>query len=243
MNQLLLTLALLILTGYQGTNTPTLMLPELDGALIHLWKSAHDVNAKQLTQGFERVEKTWLSYRQEFVDKAIPHFDMDITAQDIDRSIKLMKDAVAKDDHASIRYISYKILKDFREIRRCVQAETYALDELLITYDLYIEFHRAADDPMMGLYEWNEFVHIYDEMRCQFDRYQIAASMAFRDDRLSIEKRDHDSLVLDALACLTRFEVELGEAYSPDFQEPCDEIGEALFNLIGLYESELPPLN
>jgi hypothetical protein len=232
MKSLVIILLVITTTQLGGQEPNVFTYPELDAQLITLWMHAERGEAKQLSMIYDDLQTSWQLSKDEISFKKLRHFDVDDFIDTQERIISEMRQQVVGKDYSELAANSYILLENFHEVRTYFTSDLYPLDELLSAFSLYDQLHEAVDDPMLGLFEWNDFIQLFIDFKKQFKRYSVLAEPGF----------DHEKHVLFKLAvqrvfdCSGEFELALKTAQQTNFIAPCDDTRDALIELIALYQ-------
>ena len=206
--------------------------PTLDAHLISLWVHAENGTANQLPKAYSEVQESWKLIKTHLLTENWKHLDMAAFVTDQDRILTEMHNVILDGKLQKLSLLSFEILQNFREVRTYFTSDLYPLDELLLSFLKYDEIHQAVDDPMLGLYEWKDFVQLFTDFKRQFKRYVVLAEPAFSGEehvlfKLSVQR------VID---CSHEFEKAIETAQQSNFVAPCDDTRDAMLELIALYQ-------
>lgn len=207
--------------------------PEMDQTVISLWMS-EDEHALDKESSVQNIADKWTTIREDIATSNIAHFDKMGFIEDQDIRIASMHKLMAQSKYTKAREEAYVLLSQFREVRQCFTQDDYILDYILDAFDGYIEVHKIIHDEMMGLYEWREFVWFVDKLKI---------SVADLETHLTLSRVEpyHNTLIpsIDKLkGCLNTLDESLGDAYRPDFELPCNELGTSFKELIRAYNHQ-----
>ena len=231
MRQLWLFLSLVLFQPAIAQNNNEFTFPELDAKIISIWLGAYQEDGFEVTQRFVATDDMWQLIREEILEGDLYHFNAEPFLLVQDMLIFEMQVAIDNDDYLGLSELSYEFLAGFRDVRKFFTNDLYPLDELFSAFDIYGELHYAVDDPLLGLYEWPEFVRLLDDFEKQFQKYSVVAEPGF----------DNEGHVLFKLMtqrvrdCSSEFRESLKTAMQNKFVAPCDDTHDALVELIELY--------
>lgn len=207
---------------------------DFDEQLVSIWLDAYRGNTANVEHEMEEASEAWMQIREQILESNILHFAAPTFTMQQDLLMHEMRSAVSNRDFTYFDLMCYEFLAGFREVRTYFTNDLYPLDDLFKSYDIYQELHYAVDDPMLGLYEWKEFVGLFEDFQWQFERYCIMAEPGF-DAEESVLFRLMTQRVRD---CSEEFSNSLKTAMQNNFVAPCDDTQDALVDLIGLYATE-----
>ncbi len=226
----------LILSGLgfnsSGQQLNQFTFPQLDLDVMNLWLAAHNRHQPtQLDELYTVAASDWMLVRADVAAKRLLHFDAESFVVTQDKLLYQMDEAVQLKDVELLEKLAYEFLAGFREVRLYFTNDLYAIDELFTTFDLYQELHHAVDDLLLDLYDWKEFVQLYDVFKAQFDRFCTIADPGFGDEDDVLFKL----MTQRVRDCASDLESAIETAQQGNFIAPCDDTHDALLDLIGLY--------
>ena len=209
--------------------------PELDGHVVSVWSAAYRGNTSVLEQSLAATNEAWDLVSEQIITLHISHFAGASFVNEQSALLQELQRAVEIDDYDDLAFLAYEFLTGFREVRSYFTSDLYPLDELLAAFDLYQELHYAVDDPLLGLYDWKEFVRLFTTFKEQFEHYHRLARPGFHGEDEVLFKL-MSQRVRD---CSAEFEQSLKTAMQNEFVSPCDDTHDALIDLIELYAKPL----
>ena len=220
-----------MLSPLRSQETNSFTFPELDGKLASLWSSAESSMIDTIRSEYDAVEVSWQSTIDDLKNSSLTHLDMSLFIDEQGAILKAMKLAIDRRDYSLVAQQCYTMLNSFREARVNYTNDLYSLDELVSAFSIYDQLHYAVDDPMLGLYDWQDFEQLFVDFRKQFNRYVVIAKPDFRD----LGSLPFDLAVERVHECSREFAIALEGAQQGDFVAPCDDTRDALMDLIALY--------
>lgn len=204
----------------------------LDGKLLDLWIHLQkSPDPEQAIGLMENIKTEWILTRKTIKDNNIEHFDNGAFMDSQDLLIYEAEGSIRDQDWSTAEFYIYHFIWEFREIRDCFTYDEYAFDQLWKTYDAYQQMKYIVNDPMMGLYEWNEFVGLYKDFKEEFKDYKQMSGPQFENST----RGEYIQAIAKVEQCIAEFDIALRSAYQPNFELPCDQIGESLIELFGVY--------
>lgn len=204
---------------------------ELDQKTIDLWLDSQDTNT-DLEESFEDVQKEWFTARKKIEKLSILHFDNEGFIEDQELRLRGIENAIKKDNREVVENESMILLNDFKEVRTCFTNSSYLLDDIMETYKTYLELSEIVHDPMMGLYEWSEFIWLIDQVKCKVEIVELQLGS---DSDQYANIRGMKSAIEKVNYCLKLLDESVQTAFQPNFELPCDETGDALLELINQF--------
>ena len=201
---------------------------ELDQKTILLWLDCQDPNIN-LEQRFDDLQGAWFGARKKIRNTSISHFDNEGFIEDQELRLRAIQRAVQLNKRTTIRDELMILLHEFREVRTCFTTSEYLLDDIMDTYITYLELSEIVHDPMMGLYEWSEFIWLIDQVKCKVETVE---TQLVSDSDQYANRRGMKSAIDKVNYCLKVLDESVQTAYQPNFELPCDETGDALIELI-----------
>ena len=230
---LIISLFALSLLSQPRCNIDELVFPEFEQAAITLWKSNADrtsINAKlnKLKMQWEQTKTSYPFGKKEIIE--LINFE---TA--IDQIFFLIDRSNAASNFNRVKDFAHQIILECRSLRQCLSDDVLSLDLIWNMDDLFHEISTTVEDPMFGLYEWEEFEGMVNELSLYWTDYthmddeQIAGFYPKLDFGLHSKQKEKVN------KCLEDFINSLESGFQDDFKLPCNELGNALKELIALY--------
>ncbi len=220
-----------------GQNDNLFTFPELESDLITLWTS---MGERQDSLGadisLDTLKSHWLPVREKIRTLNLKHLASEALVAEFDLLIYEIEIATDQGDRALVGQKARDFLEGFREVRHYFTSDLYPLDELWFAYDIYEEIYLTVNDPMLGLYDWGEFLLLFDDFQRQFEKYMVLAKPGFKGEQRVV----FEILIQSVLDCSSEFAKALQSANQEDFVAPCDETGQALRELMSLYSTRAP---
>ncbi|NND33860.1 MAG: hypothetical protein HKN76_14820 [Saprospiraceae bacterium] len=232
LRKLLIFLLVAFLTKLNSQEANIFTYPDVDAQLIKLWIQAEKSAGYQLTETYMGLETIWYMSKEQLLRKEFRHVNIDDFVAEQDQLIRTIEPLLSSNEYRQIAEKSYVILWNFQEIRKYFTSDLYPLDELLTAFSTYDKLHAAVDDPMLDLYEWNEFIQLFTDFKKQFKRYVVMSEPGFSSEKHVLFKLG----VQRVFECSEEFEAALKTAQQNDFVAPCDDTRDALMELISLYQ-------
>lgn len=229
---------LLVLFVVRGS-AERLVYPELDKGLIALWENANKGDSKGSQATMQIVLTNWASVKPDILKINDAHFNNSHFVKDTETILSMMQNMLKKGGYSRLEDFVYQLLWDFSSMRNCIGIDDYPLDQLLITHLTYNEIHYTVHDEMMGLRYWFEFQEIVNDFVENWDQYDCIQTEEVQKYFPHVREKYHQ-VVKDKLNhCLSNFIKSLESAYRNDFEIPCDEMGDAIQELIFLYQGSI----
>ena len=222
---------LFIAQSVMAQNQNKFVFKDFDRQLVNIWLNGYRDITFDLEVQVEAISEEWMHMRDEILDLNLAHFSAPTFVMQQDLLMHEMRSAVQNGDFTYFDLMCYEFLAGFREVRTYFTNDLYPLDDLFRSFDIYQELHYAVDDPMLGLYEWKEFVGLFEDFQWQFEKYTILAEPGF-DSENNVLFRLMTQRVID---CSQELKESLKTAMQNNFVAPCDDTHDALIDLIGLY--------
>ena len=231
MKNILVVIGMVLVQSLWGQNQNQFTFRDFDGQLVGIWLAAYRGDLDQIKVKMSEVSDQWLELRLQINESDLIHFAAPPFVVQQDMLMREMTNAVREKKYIYFETMCYEFLAGFREVRTYFTNDLYPLDELFRSYDRYQELHYAVDDPMLGLYEWKEFIGLFEDFQQQFDHYHVVAEPGF-DGEHSVLFKLMTQRVID---CSLEFRLALKTAMQDNFVAPCDDTQDALIDLIDLY--------
>jgi len=209
--------------------------PSFDSKLIALWQSAYHQDVDKSIASIKELQAEWKTIKKDVAQIRYSQFNNSEFIETIDNSIQTLEKFSSQKKVLGLEEFTYLILWEFRAMRNCVEIEDYPIDNLLEVHDVYNEVHYTVHDQMMGLLHWFEFQEIVDNLVENWDRYDCLSTDQIKANFGNIDLKKHEVLKSEVNYCLNDFIKSLESGYTPDFEIPCDEMGNAMRELIWLY--------
>ena len=206
----------------------------MDAQLIDIWMSSNE-DSEYLPQQLSSLKRQWSEDRIAIYNLDIEHFDNPGFVEDQDLRLNLMQRLLDSKKYFKVRNEAYIMLNEMRDVRACFTADEYQLDLLLDAFDTYLSVHKIIHDPMMGLYEWTEFIWYVDQLKCKVELLESA----FDTPDAPQKSRNLKDALDRVIVCLETLDQSLGDAYRPDFEVPCNELNISLRQLVQVYNDGL----
>lgn len=232
---IMILIAMGVLTSLKSQETNLFTYPELDGKIAALWISAETGSMNDIQNDYDAFKISWQYTLDDLRKKDLRHFDIAVFVAEQRAIVKNIESAIERRDFPDVAQQCHVILHNFRDVRTYFTSDLYSLDELLSAFSIYDQLHFAVDDPMLGLYEWQDFKQLFTDFKIQFDRYVVIARPGFENQQSVLFKL----AVQRVRECSKEFESALERAQQSDFVAPCDDTRDALMDLVALYE-EMP---
>ena len=222
-------ISIFTLFAFQQQNQFTF--PYLDKEMLSLWLNLKQGENHDYETQVRAVKNEWAKVL-DTVDKGyIEHFDYQgfIEGQGL-----LMNEIVAsqsKEDYEALEFFTHQFIWEFKKIREAFTNDSYPLDDLWQVYDMYEQVRYVVNDPMLGLYEWNEFIGLFEDFKMEYLEFKQKSSTQFEKSNFSL----YQSSVQKVEQCIAEFEESLKTAQRTDIEMPCNEIGMALLDLFAVY--------
>jgi len=209
--------------------------PSLDRKLISLWESASKNDLVKSKSSLQLVKDEW-SMAEQYVS-SINHqnFNSGYFKDDTRYLLNAMTKSIEDSNFQQLEDFSYQMLWDFSSMRDCIGVRNHPIDQLLKTHITYSEIHYTVHDEMMGLKYWFEFqelVEIFEDYWNEYDNMSMDAINSYFGE---ISQEKHIILKKTVNDCLAIFMSSLDSGNRTDFEMPCDDMGDALNELIWLY--------
>ncbi|NND08488.1 MAG: hypothetical protein HKN87_19075 [Saprospiraceae bacterium] len=231
MRYLLVCFTIALVTPVSGQCQHRFSFPDLDAKMISVWSACLNGDTSGLEKNLAKASTSWDLVRAGIKQLDIVHFSSSDFIAEVDAMMHDINIALEANDINCLEQMSYEFMAAFREVRMDFTGDQYPLDELFLALERYEEVHYAVDDPLLGLYEWNQFIRLFTDFKEQFDRYCRSGEAGFKNG-------DHvlySLMVQRVRDCSAKFESALNTAMQNEFVAPCDDTHQALIDLIKLY--------
>jgi len=235
MRNITFTIAILFLFSTSELIAEQYVYPSLDRALISLWKSAHERDMQNSIASLSSVLHEWNSAKNSLVQSNESKIDTKEFVNEIEYMMKGLRIYTDNGDLTHLEQITYQLLWDFSLMRDCIGIENYPIDRLLHMHITYNEIHYTVHDEMMGLRYWFEFQDIVDEFIEHWEGYDCMGINEIQSYFDNVNPTIHKDLKQTLNTCLENFIESMDSGYRTDFELPCDEMGNAVRELIWLY--------
>lgn len=106
---------------------------------------------------------------------------------------------------------------------------------VLLISNAYDNIHNIIHDPLFGLKTWTEFQDEVDQLVQYWERYKCFDEDTISQSVKDINLNDHHRVCMDIETCLNDFINSLDSGFQPDFELPCDSLGQSIDLLNQLY--------
>ena len=212
-----------------------LVFQELDKKLMKLWLNGKNQVFQNLESRLASSIKEWKFVKSELNKSELSHINIPEFIKDVDYFFELLIVSSELEDYKNIERMSYHILYEFRNLRQCYFYSSYPLDKLWDVIDVYYNIDFTIDDPMMNLKEWFEFEDMINEMICDWENYDHLHISEIQNYFPGINAERHNVIKEDVDSCTFSLLISIETAQQDKFKMPCDQLGNALEELIQLY--------
>ena len=222
-------------TGLFAQANQNLSFTDLDKHLLSLYIASVDMDRKASIAAIDEIEEEWL-----IVQNAINENDSEIEdIQDflrrVDSYVLSLRPCHSKTDFSCLRSISSHILFEFRSLRQCLFITEYPLDNLWDGIDAYFVIRSTINDRMFNLKEWFEFEDDVNDFICKWEYYDLKHIKEIQSYYPGVLKSEHQMLKEKVNSCTVDLLKSIETGYQSNFVLPCDELGQALNELIRMY--------
>lgn len=227
-----LSLLILLLAQLSFAQDLKLFFPELDAILITVWQEADNDNlSPDLSSELGNQWRLARPFVLENVDPAKVSYVLDY----LDEMVANIGESIAAKRPRYARAYAWELLRQFRKLRTEYTSYAYPLDLLFKTYESFQEVEYVINDRMFGLYYWFEFKDLNKVLDVYWQTYDAVDSSELVFYYPDIDLVAHAAHKHKFQNCLNDFYDSLETAYVPGFRMPCEEMGDALLDLIGQY--------
>lgn len=238
MKSLQLILAFLLSTTI-FSQSADFVFPELDQALIGVWRAAEEERTKDLREVSNHLSEIWEAEKR-FVSALPPEYlTRELFIIEVSCQVLEIQEAAALQDFVTVRNTAQELLLAFWEIRDCYDHVDYSLDVLLDLLDDVVQIEMSVNDVMFDKMEWYEFEFYVRNAVRNYDYYAGLSDSDLTDFFPGMNLDRHHMLRDKLASCIMDFLYSLEEAYQPDFVKPCDEMGNSLQQLIFFYSEDI----
>ncbi len=220
----------LMLSAYALYSQDRFIFEELDHAILEFY-TATDKSSDRFARLSADIDSNWKSVKKQIENSQYQHFDKVGFVKEQDNRIQIITRLVSQDRILEAQKEVYVLLKEFQEVRECIPIDDYDLDVIIEAYDTYLSVHEIIHDEMMGLYEWTEFIWFVDDLKCKVE----AMGEKFGGKMKDSNNPDMKNAYIRLEQCLSTLDKSLVNAYTPDFELPCDDLKIAFMDLIEAY--------
>ena len=222
-------ISVLIHFAFQQQNQFTF--PDLDREMLSLWLGLKQGENRDYEKQVLTIKNEWSKVLDIVDEEYIEHFDYQSF---IERQGLLMNEIVAtesKEDYEALEFFTHQFMWEFKKIREAFTNDSYPLDDLWQVYDMYEQVRFVVNDPMLGLYEWNEFIGLYEDFKKEYLEFKQKSKTQLEQSNFSL----YQTSIEKVEQCIAEFEISLETAQKTDIEMPCNEIGLALLDLFAVY--------
>ncbi len=212
-----------------------LVFPTLDQQLVRLWIASHDQDTKNASDAIDRIKEEWIILKEEIKTKNIEHINIKDFNKGINDYVNALPTFLVKKKFSSLKSISYHLLYEFRSLRQCLFKTEYSMDILWESMDAYILIKNTVEDRMFNLKEWFEFEDDINEFICKWEQYDLKSIQEIQSYYPGIKKIKHSQLKQKVNSCIVDLLNSVETGYQNNFVLPCDDLGDALEDLMRYY--------
>lgn len=212
--------------------------PKLDQALISLWHHSTVNDHEGAKHALDHIDREWNLMVPELYKYLHPTVNIEQFNKDMDYFIISMKISLYERDYIDLAKFSKKMLfqfKYFREHHKSFAGTSYPIDHVLNMVAYYSEINETVHDQMFGLKYWFEFEDMVNAFQSEWQAYDAKRTEEITKCFPFIAEVEHEMAKEKIEECLSYFLASLESGYRTDFEIPCDELGNALYELIILY--------
>jgi len=214
-----------------------LFFPEMDAALTSLWLQKDDESTLKTNADF--IAKEWKIISPILCKNTAPEEDQYL--HEIEESLLEIEVNAARNRLDLVKLSALDLLKQFRAIRFENTSYSYPLDYLFLIHENVEEIDYTVHDLMFGLKYWFEFQDLLNSLNYTWSFYRSIpeSELVFYNPSINLEEHEADCLKFES--CMDAFFESLDSGYQPDYRLPCNDMKEALINLISIYSNyEIP---
>ena len=212
-----------------------LVYPEIDKNLIMLWEAAIEKDKSRCQTALNQLSNNWIEALPLIKEIKSENFNTDEFIAAFEDILPIIQSNLDTHNYTRVEELAYQLLMNFSSMRSCIGIKNYAIDNLLYMYTTYSEIHYTVHDPMLGLRNWFEFQDLINDFIEYWDSYLCTQDQEIQTYFTSLNMEMHTQLKQKLNSCLENFIQSLDSGYRIDFKIPCDEMGEAIKELISLY--------
>lgn len=213
--------------------------PSLDQSLIALWKASYSQDLTSYQPEIDKIILEWERVEPEVLNVDIINFNADYFVSNINMLIYNLQFFEESGYIHELSETAYNILWEFNHMRDCLNLHSYSLDKLLNAHLFYNEVHYTVHDDMLGLRYWFEFLEIVEDFIKYWEIYDCTPIEKIQIHFNNIDANIHSNQKTRINKCLTSFLESMESGNRLDFEMPCDDMGNALMELIWSYTEEI----
>lgn len=215
--------------------------PKLDQGLISLWHHSKANDYEGAKHALEHIDREWALMVPQLYKYLNPTVNIGQFNREMDYFIVSMEIALYERDYIELAKFSKKMLyqfKYFREHHKDFTRTTYPLDHILNMIEYYNEIDETVHDQMFGLKYWFEFEDMVKTFQSEWNTYDAIGTTEIGKCFPFITEVEHGMAKAKIEECLSYFLDSLESGYRTDFEIPCNELGDALYDLMIMYGNE-----
>lgn len=208
---------------------------EFERNLISVWFSGSNACDIQLEYSTQELLKSWkeLSHITNYKDEVTHHtclyrYELENLLIELNDNKDLFK-------YSEINRTTHRIFYVLSDLRQCKGEYKYHLDLLWNSYVQFIEINTAVNDVMFNKLEWFEFMDVVNCLEESWTDFKelgpeiiVSQCSTVSTNVLSQKMNQFDN-------CFEVFKRAFDGSYYSEFIEPCDDMGQALLEMILLF--------
>lgn len=208
---------------------------QVDRALIDLYDQSQNKNYDLAKVALSNAEQQWVIDSELFVNDFTCSPIDDLGFCKVDRLFDIGDMVLEGKNYEMLTKYCMEIINELQVLRSAKYEEAYPLSDLWSVYAQYQEIRETVYDKMFGLREWFEFEDMVGDVAIRLEYYDQHNISYIKEFFPHIEKQAHLESRDKVSDCFLDFLYSLESGYRPDFEWPCDEFGQAIYDLILLY--------
>jgi len=208
---------------------------DFDKKLIDYWYGNFTKISRSCNiENYVALEKEWKEIKNKLIFKSSNCLIYSTFINDINNEFINIDKGYNKIAFTNNVEICYNIQKRFAEFRNKHYKMDYALDSLWDIFYKYQEINTVVDDPLFDLLSWQEFDLLIVQLE---DIKKDYTNKIYIQKPKGLNFSDHEELMQKFNECFVHFKDSTLEAFTPDFEIPCDDLGNAILNLLLMHRA------
>lgn len=208
---------------------------EFERNLISVWFSGSNACDRQLEYSTQELLNSWkeLSQITNHTDEVTHHTCL--YRYEIENLLIELGDNKDQLRYSEINRTTHSIFYTLANLRQCKGEYLYHLDLLWNSYVQFIEINTAVNDVMFNKLEWFEFMDIVNCLEESWNDFKDLGPeiIVFQCPTVPIDVLSQKMNQFDN--CFEVFKRAFNGSYYSEFIEPCDDMGQALLDMILLF--------
>lgn len=219
----------------KASELPPFVFPELDQSLIMVWLAADAENQESLETAYRLLNEQWEMDKSEIAEYPLRSYNPYLLIGTLDALMTHLELAQRLPDFQEAKAIVDAFQWEFQTVREFHYQDFYPLDLWWDLNAIFTEISTATHDPRLGLLEWQELECLFDEMVCLLHDYEARAEEHLTQYAPQVDEDTHKAAMNQIYECIASYQEALTFGYQQDLQWPCDQIADALREILRCY--------